>query len=902
MTATSRARMFVRHLAYGRGPGILIAVMVLVATLVAALAPRALDALFTAELRHSVSTEAATQRDLVATTTGPAYLGSPEDTTTDLAGPLADVFGGLDSALAGMRERFPEPLASAAGEPRFVSFTTAAATPQDVRDPDAPEMFLAFAVDPRVEESLSVVDGAAPAALPMVTLDEPLPEDQVIEMVLSAESAEAMRWEIGEQRMMLTQARVPAAVLLTGIVEPVDASADYWAHITGVLDPVVIDDGNRTPIVTATAYVDPLSLSYFAYGGTLTTTAWIPLQTGQLDFATATELATALRSFTSSPQPVEGAFTNGVQRTLSFTSALSGSLDAVIAKAATAIAVLALTATGPLGVLLAVFTLASRALIERRRAALGLGAARGGSSGQLRGLMAFEGLLLGVPAAAVAVIAVALLVPAAVGWTAILLPGLIGLVPAVLLALAATGGTVRAERSDVGSTSRFGWIIEVTVVALALTATFLLFQRGIGPATIAVDPLVAATPLLLSLAVCVGVLRLYPLPLRALENVHRRGSGLSGFVGSARALRSPAAGVAPVLAMVVGVAVAVFSSVLLTTIDNGVDAAANGRVGADMRADGPVFDSDMRDRILELEGVDAVAGIDVLGPGILGADGARSTVTVMIGDLAALRDVRGAESPVVQSEGDTIAVVASRDLVDSLDDTTGLQLESRDISIEAVAEPASGIAADSRWMMADVADSEALTTTRFLPRTIVLSLDDDADTIAIAGAVAEIGGPLTTVVEPGAVAANIRESPVVSGIQVALVLTTALVALLGAIALVMTSVVAAPARLRLLALLRTLGASARHSSALAAWELVPVAVTGIVAGVALGLGLPYIVTAAVDLRPFTGGAAQPAVSIDPVLVACIIGAFVIVVAAAVVAAVALGRRVSAATTLRMGEQ
>jgi len=117
---------------------------------------------------------------------------------------------------------------------------------------------------------------------------------------------------------------------------------------------------------------------------------------------------------------------------------------------------------------------------------------------------------------------------------------------------------------------------------------------------------------------------------------------------------------------------------------------------------------------------------------------------------------------------------------------------------------------------------------------------------------------------------------------------------------VLTSAIGADARNRILSLLRTLGGTRREVAALVAWELAPPALIGLLAGVALGLALPWLVLAAVDLRPYTGATTQPALAIDPLLVAGAAGAVGVAVIIAGAVSVAVARRRDPATTLRMG--
>ena len=60
-----------------------------------------------------------------------------------------------------------------------------------------------------------------------------------------------------------------------------------------------------------------------------------------------------------------------------------------------------------------------------------------------------------------------------------------------------------------------------------------------------------------------------------------------GFLGAARALRSPAGGAVPVAAVVLGTTMAVTSSLLLGTVSAGVDSSAWSEVGGDVRVSGP---------------------------------------------------------------------------------------------------------------------------------------------------------------------------------------------------------------------------------------------------------------------------------------------------------------------------
>jgi putative ABC transport system permease protein len=433
----------------------------------------------------------------------------------------------------------------------------------------------------------------------------------------------------------------------------------------------------------------------------------------------------------------------------------------------------------------------------------------------------------------------------------------------------------------------------------------LLARRGLGAEGVGIDPLLSATPLLLAVATVVIVLRVYPVPLRAIEGVLRRRPGLTGFLGAARAVRQPAGGVAAVLALVVGISVAVFSSVMATTLERGVEAAARASVGADLQASGTIFGPSQLEQVRALPDIESMASLQDAARRSFTVDQVRGTVTLIIADVAELREVRP-DFPLpadLTGEPDgAVPMLVSDDLAAELEPDAKLLLGSAPAEVVAVADRGDGVVAQSRWVLIDAAHAEDGTNSGFLPRILLIDLAADADTAAVAEAVAEIGGSTTTIREPAQAARDIRAAPAVSGLQTALVLAMALVALLAAIAVVMASVVGASARGRMLALLSTLGLSRREAGGLAAWELAPVAITATVVGTALGLALPWLVVAGLDLRPFTGGSVQPAIAVDVFAVLGLVGVFAAVVAAAVLAGLVIGQRTDAAAALRMGEE
>ena len=100
-------------------------------------------------------------------------------------------------------------------------------------------------------------------------------------------------------------------------------------------------------------------------------------------------------------------------------------------------------------------------------------------------------------------------------------------------------------------------------------------------------------------------------------------------------------------------------------------------------------------------------------------------------------------------------------------------------------------------------------------------------------------------------------------------------------------------------ILRVLGFSPGQLRGVVGWELAPVALVAIVAGVALGIVEVFVVVAAIDLPSFVG-AAPSGPRLDPVGTVALALVAAVVVAVAALGAASIARRRSPAATLRMG--
>lgn len=602
---TTEIGLLTRQFRADLGPLLAMAAVVLVASVFATVAPLGLGSISSAEVGYQVDSMPAVRRVLVG-----------DVAVTPQVTPGERVFLRLERSLAEISDKPSGPLSKALGKPVVVVTSPDFAVQRGEEKPGAvpddpltPLTPITLNAAPHLIDHIRIVEGA----LPRPFLAVPDSDDDAIDILLSRDSAAQAEWTPGEER------RLGSGVLvrLTGIFEAIDPEEDYWGIATDVLQPVVSYfgfGGPPNPIVTSRAFVDADSWRSVvdAYPTGISTTVGYPFSTAGLSIDEIAALVPQLHGFTSGSHPVTGFAFEAYDTTVTFRSDAESALHTGLERSAIATAVLAMVASGPIGVALAALWLLSRLIVLRRRDALALAAARGASAGQLRLTIGVESLLLSLPAAALGAAIGYLLVPAASGLAPLVAAAVVGLLPPSLLALAATPTTIRGGRRDLQAraTSRYRWVLEVIVIGLTVLDVVLLLQRGLttSATSVGVDPLLAATPLLLAVSAGLVILRLYPAPLLAVARATRRRRGIVAFLGALRGIREPAAGLAPVLAMVVGLPIAVFSAMLIGTVTTGVETSARSSVGADLRLESQILSEQQLDAIGEVDGIeDAVA-------------------------------------------------------------------------------------------------------------------------------------------------------------------------------------------------------------------------------------------------------------------------------------------------------
>lgn len=884
-----------------RGGLAMLGIVVLVATTAISAWPRFADSLLTSDLQYRVAQAGAVNRDLVTTVTANSYSFYFGDQSA-----AGDTWRSMPQTLITARDSMKPSLRAVTAPGEFAARSTKLSLepPADAAPNDS--YGVSFEAFDGIRSAGVLDSGQWPAAASAA-----LPSAQPLQIVMSTPVAERLQWKVGELRSVFgISDSADQKVLLTGTVHPRDPSSDFWQLDQLRARGVYADHGDQGKEYSAIAWVAPEAWTVLAPAlGPVLTRTWFGMKPAAFTVDQLPQVQGSLGHFIANPITAQAGSTPIVLR---FQTTLDAVLDDFLARAQPANTLFAILAAGPLGVALAVLVLGVRLIVGRRRDAIALMAARGASPWRVRRGLALEGAIVSIPAAALGLLAAILLIPRS---GAVALPVTLAFVcavaPPVVLALTAgalgSRDDVRAERS---ARRRWGWVVEVIVVALAALGVVALYQRGLTPpdAGLGVDPLLAITPILVALAACVLVLRIYPLPLAALAAVLRRRRGVVAFVGVTSSMRSKAGGLWPVFAVVVGVSITVFSVSVLSTERSGISEGARARVGADLSVTATSLTAAQIARIAAIPGVAHTATVEWAGGLTVTHAGHTDLVSGYLVDPAELAGVEAGVPPAARisaalwsaDAGRVGAVVGGWNT--EIPQTSAILAGANPIRLQVTQfDHKPGVYIwDAQWVFVDKSALPADAGISGTPSTVLVALAPDADSARVRASLASIGGDAATVGDAVGEAAALRAAPLVSGLEQVAFASILLSALMCIGALLLTLVMNAAARIRIVATLRTVGFSRRQTAGLIGWELGPIIAVGLVAGVIVGLVLPGVVLAPVDLSGFTGGPTRPPVVIDPVLVAAAAAGFVVVTLAATLIALGTVQRTSPATVLRAG--
>ena len=944
-------RLLVTRLRRDQLPALLLAVLVFVAALLAAAAPRLFNNVADAGLRYQIADVAnVVQRNLQF---GRITFIEPGT-------------GSGMSAVAGVENEI-----EAAIPPSVRSITSGGSYLAETftwRIPDRPVErpgFLSLRFQGGLDEQIRMVEGRMPSG-DVGQTTAPGPTGQigggadlpamVFEVALSTTTADDLGASIGDRLELVPDPDDPlvgqfglqqaAVAEVVGMYELVDPNGDYWVGDYALDRPTRIPVGINVVLIYATALASPdayPALNVLHEPMRYTFRYYVDpdrVDAGMLDqlVVDLQQMEASYASFASGPSD-------------SLTTLQTGLLDLTqdyLAERRTSEAVLTTAAIGPTAVAIAAIAMVALLAVQRRRGALILLRGRGGSGWQLVGSHVIEGLLLTVaPAAAAAALATALVQGRATPMTP-LAAGLVALGTILVLAgttlpiaLAPLRRFAREAPAALDASPR-RLAFEGLAVGLAIGGIVLLRQRGLAGGSAAghlagVDPFLAAVPALVGLAVGIVTIRLYPYPVRAAGWVAGGGRGLVPALGLRRAERQVGTGHLPLIVLLLTVAIGTFSSTMLATIDRGQLGESWQAVGAAYRIRGDSLPSGFD--VSDVPGVVAVAGAHEADASV--GIGGRGQVPVIAIDAADYERVTAGtpaetifpasfsqevhpyctgdlSTEEAQALGDDtpecpgtsaapIPAIVSRSLAREsttplgVGDTFQLTFVARFATFEVVqlrddfaGQPAGAgfVVVPRDLVLTSIGDRQLPTTTLFVDAP-PSATDALRERVVASGSNATLDSQAELVT-------SLRGRPLVDAVSAGFLIAMAIAVGFAALAVILSLLLSGAARARETAHLRTLGIARPQITALTIIEHGPLVIVAVVAGLLLGVAVAWVVLPGLGLSSFTGAEVEPALTIDIGQLAILTGALVVIVAIGVALAAWVQRRTDPAAAVREG--
>ncbi len=736
-----------------------------------------------------------------------------------------------------------------------------------------------------------------------------------VEAAVTVETARSLRIKAGSVIHVPGVERDPLAVRVTAIVAPRDPSGSYWSAQPLLRTPTLV----RLPGPSSDAdtyWLGALLLAPEAAPAILGTPG-NPWRYWQLTPAAdalhaydVDRLRPAVASLESGPalQKVRTAIGDLADEYTSGVTEVSTDLDDVLTSYARlregVDPLVAVAAFGTGTVAAVVLLMAGGLAADRRRTELALLRARGASLRGVTGRLLAETTVTALPAGALGLTAALLALPAPRSLSAVLAAAAFTAVACAALPLraAAAHRTVRVHggREDVTSVrpSRRRTVAELTLVVLAAGAVESLRRRGTSGS--AGDQLVSLAPVLIGVIAALVLVRLYPLPLRALARPAGRLRGAVGHLSLARAGRTSVSAALPLLALLTALTSAAFGGSVLAGVREARDHAALLAVGADARIEttGPL-PAPLPDRLRRVPGVDGLAEasityqakpddgrvtVPVVGvdPGdyaslagrtgawafeegelTAGGRGGEAGARAAGGGTAVLAATGGGEAGAGAAGGGTAEAAAARD------GKAAPAVAGNAAPLPALASPATAAMYGTRPFPVRLEDGSTVTVRIALVRdgtpavsgahflvvdraglsgaaarpTALLLTGDHLD----AGALRRAAGESTTVRLRSEERARFVDSPLQSGAERVYTAAVAAGAGYAVLALLLALLRSAPERTALLARLRTMGLTRAQGRRLLVLESLPQAVLAAVGGTLTGWAAIRLLSPGIDL-------------------------------------------------------
>ncbi|NEB01841.1 FtsX-like permease family protein [Streptomyces sp. SID13726] len=721
-----------------------------------------------------------------------------------------------------------------------------------------------------------------------------------VEAAVSAETAKSLHIKVGSVIHAPAAGRT-LAVRVTGIVTPRDPEGAYWSTKSLLRTPALI----REPAPSVDMYwLGALLLAPEAAPVLLATPGnperyWQLAPSEQALRARDTPaLRSALASLEAGPalrkvrlkidgEPTEMMVYEGQT---DITTDLDEVLIAYDRLREGVAPLVAVAAFGTGAVAVVVLLMAGGLTADRRRTELALLRARGASLRGLTTRLFTETAVVAVPAGALGLAAALLTVPEGRAAYAVAAAVAVTAVTCAALPLRAAAAhrrvRVHTGREDVSSVrpSRRRTVAELTLLVLAAGAVETLRRRGTSGSS---GQLVSLAPVLVGVIAALVLVRLYPLPLRGLARPAARLRGAVAHLSLARAGRTSASAVLPLLALLTALTTAAFGGSVLAGVREARDHAALLAVGADARVETVApLPSDLPDRLRRTPGVSALSEVSVAyeakpesGPQtvpLVGVDPADYSALARGTGLGAFPEARLRASGSSGDSGD------SGDSGNPSDPGDSGSSSGSGKPVPALASEATARTYGTRPFPVLLPDGDTVTVriTAVRDRTPAVTGSDflvvdrealpksASRTTALLLTGSDLSGAALRKAAPKDASVHLRseerarfvDSPLQSGAE--RVYTTAVAAGTGyaVLALLLSLLRAAPERTALLARLRTMGLTRSQSRRLLILESLPQAALAALGGVLTGWATILLLSPGIDLTAIALPSAGPSSS------------------------------------------
>lgn len=885
------------------GSAVALLLLVLVTSFLAAAFPGAVAAYESRGLRHEVS----------ATAPDGSVVQLSSDPWQDRDGAPEDVFDALEARR--LTENYQQILAAMPKSLRVDTGQSAygARTLKPVEATDAwlPELnggrpVFTLSAQTAVAEHSTLASGRLPrAAAGSVDL-----ATETVEAAVTSATARSLRIKVGSTVHVAGGRDEPLAVRVTGIVEPLRPEQSYWSVESVLRTPTFLHTPDQPPLpywhgallLAPEAAPVLLSMGSEAY--------WrVAPDPAGMDSADLPRIRQTIASLEQGP--LLSALRTEVAPQLEVSTGLDDVLIEFDGIRAAISPVVAVAAFGVGSVASVVLLMAGGLAASRRHGELSLLRSRGGSVRGIAGRLLAE---VAVPVPAGAALGCALALVVVPGGR--LLPALLASAAVALFACAALPlraaflhrrPRLHGDRDDLvrARPSRRRTVAELTLLVLTVAAVTALRRRGTSDGD--ADALISAAPVLVGVIAALLLVRLYPLPLRlaALPVARRRGA--VGFLSLARAGRSSATTVLPLLALLVALTTAAFGGSVLSGVADARDRASLAAVGADARIDAAQGLPDtLAGKVRKMAGVSDVAPVHREFDLDL-RDGRLDRVTLLAVDpdsyarLAGRTGFGSFRAAELRKSSGVLPALASPAVAERLRGrTTEIGPAGAPFSVRVdMVRSTTPAATDGDFLVVDAAGLPG----RHLASTLLVSGP------SVAGAdlesAARAAGSATVKLR-SAERDRFTMSPVQSGAEQIYAVAAAAGAGYAVLALVLSLLQTSAERTALLARLRTMGLTRRQGRRLLILETLPQTLLAAVGGALVGWVAILLLAPGIDLGRLAlagqvASLGQVRLRVDPVsLLLPALGVVVIATAVAAAQAWVITRRTTT-TELRVGD-